>query len=484
MKRFMRTITNSWFSDRSDNKNTRNAANGRRSRRFHMTSAQIIPLAFLNLIMIGALLLFLPFSSAPGEHTSFLTALFTSTTSVCVTGSVVVDTFSHWSLFGKSVILLLIQAGGLGIINILCILIVIRQRELSLEDTLLLKDAYNLDSPRGITRFFRYATAGTLFVEMIGAVGYLPSFIRQFGFIKGLWYSVFTSVSAFCNAGIDIIGNDSLTRYRGNPLVLTVTMSLIILGGIGYVVWFDILAHGKGRLKRFMRTKKDSRRLSEHTKLVLILTAVCIFGGGLVIFLLEYNNPGTIGEMNLFQKILNSLFESVSFRTAGFSTFPQENMKETTSVFGIVLMFTGGSPVGTAGGVKTVTMFVLLANVLAFIQDKNEVIVLNRRIPGGVVRKAIAIITVHFFMASVLCFCLMIVTDLPFVDAMFEIMSAVSTVGLSRGVTAGLNTAGRWIVILAMYLGRIGPISMLLFFNTGPSMNRGVTHANGNYIVG
>lgn len=448
------------------------------------SSAQIIPIAFLCLILVGALLLTLPISTAPGNQTSFLTALFTSTTSVCVTGSVVVETASHWSLFGKIVILFLIQFGGLGIIAVLGLVVFLAGQEFSLGGSLLLKDAYNLNSAKGIGRFLGRVYIGTLIVEFIGALGFMPAFIHRYGLLRGVWYSFFTSVSAFCNAGIDIMEPDSLVSYRSNPLVLLVTMTLIVLGGIGYVVWFDILSLRKKEFFRRAKIRTSFKRLSEHTRLIIILTAFYILIGAFFVFIFEYNNPGTLGPLPLRGKILNSFFESVTFRTAGFATFPQENMKETTSIIGIMLMFIGGSPVGTAGGVKTITVFVLIINVLAFIRDKDQVTILRRRIPDDVIRKAIAIITVHFVIASVLCICLMATSTLPFIDAMFEIMSAVSTVGLSRAVTPELNTIGRCIVILAMYLGRIGPISMLLFFNTGGTRNKGVRYADGRFIVG
>ena len=449
-----------------------------------LSSAQVIPIAFLCLILSGALLLMLPAATAPGEKTTFLTALFTSTTSVCVTGSVVVDTYSHWSLFGKIIILHLIQIGGLGIVAVIGLAVFIKRQKFSLSESLLMKDSYNLDSTRGISSFLGAVFSVTLLVEALGAIGYMPVFIHRYGLVRGIWYSVFTSVSAFCNAGIDILGPDSLTGFRGRPLILIDTMVLIVLGGIGYVVLFDVIVTWKMRLFSENKLRRRYKSLNEHTRLVLMLTALYIIGGAVMVFFIEYNNPGTIGDMPLYQKILNSLFQSVTYRTAGFSTFPQENMTETSAIIGMFLMFTGGSPVGTAGGVKTVTMFVLLMNVLAFIHSRDEVIILNRRITPNLIRKATAIITVHFFIASILCICLMLVTNLPFIDAMFEIMSAVSTVGLSRGVTADLNHAGQWIVILAMYLGRIGPISMLLFFHTDNSGNKGIRHAVGRFIIG
>lgn len=456
----------------------------KKKKNLKLSSAQIIPIAFLLVILLGAFLLYLPVSTAPGEKTSALTAMFTSTTSVCVTGSVVVDTFSHWSLFGKIVILLLIQTGGLGIIAVLGLLVILAKGEFSLSGSLLLRDAYNLDSARGITRFLVQVYIGTLLVEAVGAIGYMYAFIPRYGLIKGFWYSFFTSVSAFCNAGIDILGPDSLTSFHNRPLVLLTTMALIIMGGIGYVVWFDIIAEGRNKNIKITRPRARFRRLNEHTRLVLILTFAYILAGAVLVLFLEYQNPGTIGNMPFGQKVLNSFFESVTYRTAGFSTFPQENLREVTAILSVFFMFTGGSPVGTAGGVKTVTMFVLIVNVIAFIRAKNDAIIMKRRIPDALIKKATAIITVHFSISFILCICLMITSDISFIDAMFEIMSAVSTVGLSRAITPGLNNAGQIIVILAMYLGRISPISMFLFFHSGNYKEDPMHFADGKFIVG
>ena len=451
---------------------------------FRLSSAQYIPLGFLALIIIGTLLLMIPAATAPGEKTTFLTALFTSTTSVCVTGSVVVDTYLHWSLFGKVIILALIQLGGLGLISVLAILALIARKQFSLSQVLLLKDTFNLTSTRGVLKFLKRVFIGTLIVEAIGGIGYMPVLIPQFGVLRGIWYSFFTAVSAFCNAGIDIIGPDSLIRYNNNPLIMIVTMVMIVMGGIGYVVWFELAGFWKSFVGKKKRSKSSYRRVREHTRLVLFLTAALIAIGAVLIFLLEYRNPDTIGTMPVGQKIINSIFQSVTFRTAGFTTVPQGALTEATCVVGDLLMFIGGSPVGTAGGVKTVTIFVLILSVMAFVRNKSEVTFLKRSIPLELLRKATAIVTVHFFFAFVFCLALMMATGASLNDSMYEIMSAVSTVGLSRGLTPLLNPAGRVIVILAMYFGRIGPISMFLFFTTKKGRSDGVRLAQGNYIVG
>lgn len=450
------------------------------------TKVTSIPAGFLILILIGAGLLMLPWSTAPGEHTTFLTALFTSTTSVCVTGSIVVDTCVHWSLFGKIVILGLIQLGGLGVITAVVFLMYFTRRTFSLGDMLVLKELFTLDSTLEILQFFRKVFLGTLIVEIAGAILYMPAFCPQYGLVRGVWYSFFTAVSAFCNAGISIIRPDSLEGYSDNYLVMVVTMMLIVIGGVGYMVWLDILSiRGKVRngSSRF-RLRYSLRLMGVHARLVLLLTAGLILGGAAVIFALEYSNPGTLGNMPLGQKIFNSFFQSVTARTAGFSTFAQQELTETTSLFTDVLMFIGGSPLGTAGGVKTVTILIVLMNVYAFIRNQEEVVILKRRIPAALIRKATAIVTVQLLVVLVIGGLLMLVSGASMSDAMFETMSAVSTVGLSRDLTPLLNEAGQVLIIIGMFLGRIGPITMLLFFQQSKGRKDDVHYADGNYIVG
>ncbi len=447
-------------------------------------SMALLPTGFMILILVGAILLMLPCSTVPGEETTFLTALFTSTTSVCVTGSVVVDTCTHWTLFGKFVILGLIQLGGLGIIVAVVFLVFIARHRFTLGQILMLKDMYTLDSSRGVLHFFKRIFLGTLIAEALGAIGFMPVFCEQFGMLRGIWYSFFTAVSAFCNAGITIIDPTSLEEYSETPSVMIVTMILIVAGGLGYLVWADLIAFALRLRDKSVRLRYSLHLIKKSTKIVLALTAGLIAGGAALIFAFEYGNPGTIGNMSHGGKIINCIFESVTFRTAGFSTVPQQNLTEETCLIGDILMFIGGSPLGTAGGVKTVTMFVLLMNVWSFLQDKEDVVLLKRTVPSDVVRKATAIISVQMSAVVVLTLALMLVTNAELSESLFEIMSAVCTVGLSRGLTPLLPAAGQWVVIIGMFIGRIGPISMLLFFQTGKKKKDGVRYADGRYIVG
>ena len=450
------------------------------SKKIRLTSTQIIPLGFLGLILLGAILLMLPIATASGEVPDFSTALFTSTTSVCVTGSVVVDTYSYWSAFGKTVILFLIQLGGIGIIAIVSLTVVAARRKKSFVGVMLLRDSFNLESMRGVAPFIYRVFVGTLTVELLGSIGYLFAFIPRFGVLHGIKNAIFTSISAFCNAGIDIMGPDSLASFHDKPLVLVVTMFLIVAGGIGYIVWFDL----GFTYSRIWKRNKDRQGSGEHTKLVLRLTLFLILFGAIFTLILEWNNPQTIGNMPVWQKALNSTFQSVTYRTAGFTTFSQAGMRESSSLIGDMLMFVGGSPVGTAGGVKTVTAYVVIINAVAFIKGKYEVVVLGRRISDELIRKANAIVIVHFLMTIMLTMALVIAQNVDITDALYEVLSAICTVGVSRGLTPNLNLAGRIIIIIAMYLGRIGPISMALFFNTGGKSKNNYRSAKGRFIIG
>ncbi len=452
---------------------------------FKITSSQIIPAGFFALILSGALLLMIPAATSAGEKTSFLTALFTSTTSVCVTGLVVVDTFSHWTILGQIIILVLIQLGGLGIISVTSAVMLALHKKISLKDRLLIHDAFNLNDMQGLVRFLYKVFKGTFLVEGIGACFYLIVFVPEFGVAKGIWISVFNSVSAFCNAGIDIIGPNSLMNYNSNPLVLIVTILLIVLGGLGYVVWFDLCSTVKKMFKNHYNPLTFYRRLNEHSKLVINVTLFLIFSGGLLTLITEYGNVDTIGKLSLGDKILNSIFQSVTYRTAGFASISQKDLHESTAVIGCLYMFIGGSPVGTAGGVKTITMLVVVLNVVSFIKNRDETVIFNRKITKDMIQKANAIVTFNFTIIFVLMLLLMTLNHANAVDSAYEICSATSTVGLSRGLTPNLTSVGRIIVITAMYLGRIGPISMALFFNTSSGNGKNdIKYAEGRFIIG
>lgn len=446
-------------------------------------SSKLIPLSFLMAIIIGTFLLMLPVSTADGETTSLLTALFTATTSICVTGLVVVDTFSHWSLFGKIVILIMIQLGGLGIISVTSILMLMINKKFSLEQSVLLHDAFNLNSVSGLMKFLAGVFKGTFAVEGVGALVYMITFIPKYGPI-GIWYAVFTSISAFCNAGIDILGPDSLIGFNDNPLVILNTTMLIVMGGLGYVVWFDFINGVSSGRKKGYPLKLILRRLSEHTRLVINITVLLIISGMIGVFALEYNNPETIGNMSMGYKILNSMFQSVTFRTAGFAAIPQQSMTDATCFMGALFMFIGGSPVGTAGGVKTVTFVVVFLNAISFIRNRNENVVCKRKVTSDLIHKASAIILVSFMVTFILLILLLATNDISLVDGMYEMFSATATVGLSRALTPTLNAVGKLIIIVAMFLGRIGPISMALFFKYNGAERNNVSFAKGNFFVG
>ena len=449
-----------------------------------LSSSQIIPIGFLLLILIGAALLSLPFATADGRPAPYLTALFTSTTSVCVTGLVVVDTFAYWSGFGKAVILFLIQAGGLGIVAVSSSLFLILRRNFSIRDRALLRDSFDLDSTQGVLRFLKKVIVGVFLIEGIGALLYAISFVPAYGFFRGIWYAVFHSVSAFCNAGLDLIGPESLTPYQGDVYVQLVTMLLIVLGGLGYVVWFDSYSTARTAGKKRFGVGWFFRHLGEHTKLVLLTTAILIVLGAAATLLLELHNPATLGAMPWGGRILNALFQSVTYRTAGFSTFPQGGLTDGSVITGCVLMFIGGSPMGTAGGIKTATIAVLLLSALSYVRGRSQTTAFRYAISGDLVRKAAAIMFFSLMLSLVSVVLLCSVDGVPLTDSMFEVFSATATVGLSRGLTPHLTVFGRILIILCMYLGRIGPISLALFFRTDLSGGKNVRYVNGRYFVG
>ena len=423
-------------------------------KRFSLSTTHIIMLSFLGLILLGSLLLALPIATKSGTAVSYPDALFTATTSACVTGLVTVPTVTTWSLFGQIVILLLIQVGGLGVITVMTGFMLALNRKMGLSDRLLLQDAFNLNSLSGIVRFVKRVLLGTFLVEGAGALLYMTVFVPDFG-ARGIWISVFTAVSAFCNAGMDILAENSLCDYATNPIINLVTSLLIILGGIGYIVWWDVMGLS-GRKCRGLRN------LTLHSKIAIATTLILIFGGGFLILLFEYHNPLTIGNLSLFDKIQVSLFQSVTTRTAGFATVPQQDLTNASSVLCLLLMFIGGSPVGTAGGIKTVTIAVLMVSAVATIQNKQEVSLFNRNISRQAVSKAVAVTMMSFSIMLTSTILLSAVSDADALDVLFETVSATATVGLTRNLTPYLNAAGKAVIIGTMYLGRVGPISLAL----------------------
>lgn len=434
----------------------------RRGIRESLSTTQIIMISFLCVILLGSLLLSLPVSAADGEPVPYIDALFTATTATCVTGLVTLTTATAWSLFGQTVILLLIQVGGLGIITVMAGVMLALHRRMGLTDRLLLQDSFNLNSLSGLSSFLGRVIIGTFAVEAAGALLYMTVLVPEFG-PRGIWYAVFNAVSAFCNAGMDVIGENSLMNYATSPLVNTVTSLLIVLGGLGFPVWWDIL-----RVIGLSVRKRSPRFLSHLTlqsKMALTATAILLFGGGLIILLLENHNPATLGGLSFFDKVQVALFQSVTTRTAGFATVDQAALTPATTALCLILMFIGGSPVGTAGGVKTVTVLVLAAYAFSTVRGKREVGLFNRRIPRDALRKSVAVVGMSFLIAAVSTLLLAAVTpDRELADILYETVSATATVGLSRNLTPTLTMAGKLIVAVTMYLGRVGPISLAVAF--------------------
>lgn len=442
----------------------------RHRRKKEFTTTRIIALGFLGTIIIGTLLLMLPVSAASGEMTNFIDSLFTATTSVCVTGLVTVPTYAHWSVLGQVVIALLVQVGGLGVITFTMLFLMALGKRIGLKQRLLIQDAYNLDTIQGMVILIKKILKGTLIVEGVGALLYMTVFIPEFGWI-GIWKSVFNAISAFCNAGMDVLGPDSLAPYVANPIVNITTMLLIILGGIGFPVWWSVLDMLCRRRRKHRTLFTGAHHLPLHTKMVLFMTLSLIVGGALLIFLLEYNNPETLGNLPWWQKIQAALFQSVTTRTAGFLTISQAGLRKATAMICCLLMFIGGSPSGTAGGVKTTTVAILVLTVISIIKGRNDTEMFGRKINGNLVRRALSIFMVSFGVMLLAVVALAIVQPGDFMDCLFEVISAIATVGLTRDFTTELTVAGRIIIILTMYIGRIGPISLALFFNSRRFVN-------------
>ncbi len=438
--------------------------------RFKLNPPRILALGFMLLIIIGALLLNLPIASQNGESIGFINALFTSASAVCVTGLVVVNTATHWTLFGQTVIILLIQMGGLGIMTMATIVAMISGRKISLKERLVIKEQLNQEILSGLVKLTKYVIYLTLFIEGIGALFLSIKFIPQFGLIKGIWFSVFHAVSAFCNAGFDITGN-SLMDYNNSVLVMLTVASLIVLGGIGFGVILDVVRNRKWR------------KLSLHSKLAISFTVFLIFFGTIIFYILESNNPLTMQEFTFKEKTLASLFASITPRTAGFNSIDVAGMNQSSTLLTIILMFIGGSPGSTAGGVKTVTMLVLIISTISIIKGERDVEVFKRRIPYETIFKSIAIIMIGIALVFFVTFILTLTEDQEFLNILFETTSAFGTVGLSRGITPELSNAGKLILTLTMYSGRVGPLTLAFAVGYKEEHKR-FRYAEGNITVG
>lgn len=419
---------------------------------------------FLGIILLGAVLLYLPVSNT--QPISFLDALFTSVTSVCVTGLVTVVPAVQFTAFGKVILLLLIQIGGLGVIACAAIFFLLLHRKITIQERVVLKEAYGAEQLGGIVKLVKKVITGTFIAEGAGAVLYSFQFIPEYGLARGIWYSVFHAVSAFCNAGIDILGNNSLGNYATNPIINVTTILLIILSGIGFTVWFDVIGSCRRLLRKEIPTRWWFTRLRLHSKLAIVITLFLILGGTIFVFLAEYGNPETIGKMTLGQKLLASLFQSVTTRTAGFCAIPQGALHEETKLFCSILMFIGGSPGGTAGGVKTTTMAMLFLACLTFVRGGNDTECMGRKITVSNFRTGFCVVMVAFFVLITGTIAILILEPdrVTLVNVIYETASAVGTVGLTADLTPNLGRASQCVLMLMMYIGRLGPLTMALMF--------------------
>ncbi len=437
-------------------------------RKRSFSATRILAYGFLASILFGTGLLMLPVSSSSGSATAFIDALFTATSSVCVTGLVTVPTFSHWSFFGQLVILILIQIGGLCVITFTIIFYLIMGKRIGLKERLLLQAAYNLETMNGLVAMARKIASSALIVEAAGALLIMPRFVMDFG-PRGVWTAVFHSISSFCNAGMDIIGADSCVPYLSDVWINLVTSALIILGGIGFPIWWIVLKRIRNRFGRDREIGSTYPGL--YPRVVFFMTGALLLIGTVSVLLLEFDNPETLGPLSFGEKLLSSFFQSVTLRTAGFYTISQGALRSSTCLISCALMFIGGSPSGTAGGIKTTTFLIIASTVLSMLKKKDSTQLLHRKIGENTVRRALAIFMVSLSVTVISLALLTALNPGDFLDSLFEVVSAIGTVGLSRGYTEQLNTAGKLIITVTMYLGRIGPVSLSMFFNSSRFQN-------------
>ncbi|WP_251860945.1 TrkH family potassium uptake protein [Clostridium sp. Marseille-Q2269] len=418
------------------------------------TPVQILCLGFAAVIVIGAILLSLPISSQSGQRTSFLDCLFTATSAVCVTGLVVVDTGTYWTYFGKTVIMMLIEIGGLGFMSFATLLALVLGKKITLKERLVMQEALNTFNIQGLVKMARYVLIFTFSIQGAGALLLSTQFIPKYGLAKGLYYGVFHSVSAFCNAGFDLFGNfSSLTGVYNNPVIILVIAFLIIIGGIGFYVWYEIY-HYKGH-----------RRLSTHAKLVLSATALLVIIGTILMFIFESRNPATMANMTFGNKVLSSFFAAVTPRTAGFNSISTSDMTMAGIFLTIILMFIGGASGSTAGGIKVTTAGVLIMTVVSVVRGKQDTEINKKRISKEIVYRALAITIIALTLVITVTMILSITeVKVPFEYYLYEATSAFATVGLTLGLTTKLTAVGKVVILLTMYAGRVGPLTLAMAF--------------------
>lgn len=441
-----------------------------------LSATKIIALTFAAIILAGTLLLMLPISGRTGEWTPFLSSLFTATSATCVTGLTMYDTWTHWSWFGQTVILCLIEIGGLGFMSAATLFVFLLRRKVGLKQRLVMAQALSLNDMDGVVRLQKTVIYGSLSMEGIGALILLLRFWPKYGFLRALRWGVFHSVSAFCNAGFDIFGvlnpGSSLMEFQSDPIVLITLGLLVFIGGLGFLVWEELA------------TKRSFQKLSVYAKLVLLSSCLLLVSGWILICILEWNNPETMGNMNLWQKLLAGLFQSVTLRTAGFDALNQAGLTEGGKAVSIFFMLIGGSSGSTAGGLKTVTFIVLMLFIRAKARGRSNVCVFQRTIPESQVMDAMTISLIMILLAFFGGMLISVTSPVTFTDGLYEAVSALATVGLTAGATGLLSLPAKILIIVFMYFGRVGVLTISLGFLMGNRAEERFRYAYTNLLIG
>lgn len=417
----------------------------------NLKPAQILALGFAGLILIGTILLMMPMASKSGRGLDFVNALFTATSAVCITGLVVVDTANNFTLFGQLVILILVQIGGLGIMTTATLVFLILGKKITLKERLIMQESLNQFNLSGLVRLTKHIILFTIIIETIGAILLSFRFSLDYGIKKGIYYGIFHSISAFNNAGFDLIGNyKSLTQYVEDPIVNLVIMGLVVIGGLGFSVIDDVI------------TTRNFHRLSLHSKVVLTTTGILLCVGFVLFYILEFTNPKTLGALTPSAKVLAAAFQSVTSRSSGFVTLNIKNMTTASIYLTLLFMFIGASPGSTGGGIKTTTFTVIIMIIHTIFTGKEDVEIYERRISTDTVFKAVAIAVMSMILLITSLFVLTMTESLSFLEILFEAVSAVATCGLSLGATVKLTKIGKILIMITMFTGRFGPLSLML----------------------
>lgn len=441
-----------------------------------MSPTKIIVVVFAAIILLGTCLLMLPIASRTGQSVGFRPALFTATSATCVTGLIAGDTWTMWSGFGQIVILCMIEIGGLGFMSAASLVIFVLRKKIGLRQRMVMAQALSVNEMEGVVRLQKWVIYGSLIIQFTGAVILFLRFLPEYGAVQSVKWSVFHAVSAFCNAGFDIVGNVSpganMILFNDDPIVMLTLMGLVVVGGLGFFVWEEVA------------TVRKFKKFSVYTKLVLITTAVLLLGGALLFGVLEWNNPDTLGNMPVWQKILNAFFQSVTVRTAGFTGVDQALLTDAGKAVSILLMLVGGSSGSTAGGLKTVTVVVLFLFIINRARGRRNVSVFKRSVPNDKIMDAMTIVTIVVGLALAGAIFVSATSGIGFLDSLFETASALATVGLTAGVTPSLSMASQYLIILFMFFGRVGVLTISLGFLMGNKAEDRFRYADTNLLIG